>query len=225
MSGPSLLEIPLAFEPYVYPCGEEIVLPISGSIPERDFLDVLKNRRSIKTLNTCSLEDLSRILYYSLKPYTIAMDNLGAIVYRSASPSAGGRHPIDVLVSIIQNENRFLFLYNPLIHSLRKLHIPLDVQKRFYTDVENTLLLGNSVLLWFSIQFMRTASKYSDPMSLIWRDVGAQICCIQQVAEFFNVGSCPIGYLAQDSFIRMFDETDKLLSGGGMIIGGKSIMK
>ena len=57
-------------------------------------------------------------------------------------------------------------------------------------------------------------------MSLVCRDVGAQLCCLQQAAKYMGQDSCPIGYLAEKSFQMMF-QSERLLSGGGMIIGNK----
>ena len=218
MSGPSLLKKPLPFEPYWYEGTGEIRLSKVEKTERKDFLEVFSGRRSVKVLGGCGLEALSKILFYAVKPYCIAQDDYGVGVYRSAAPSAGGRHPIDVLVGLPEKNGRHLYLYQPLNHSLRKLAVSEDLEQDFYMDVEQTLPLGESTLLWFSVQYMRTASKYTDSMSLIWRDVGAQLCCLQQVAKYVGMDSCPIGYLAEESFNQMF-HTDKLLSGGGMIIG------
>jgi hypothetical protein len=221
MSGPSLLDKPIPFEPYVYEGGEVIKLPEMETIERRiDFLEVFSQRRSVKRLGACPINVLSEILFFAVKPYCIGEDDYGAIVYRSAAPSAGGRHPIDVLVGIKEGHRRHLFLYQSLNHSLRRLAIADDLQNRFYNDVEQTLPFGDSTLLWFSVQYMRTASKYTDYMSLVWRDVGAQLCCLQQAAKYVGIDSCPIGYLAEESFAKMF-HTDKLISGGGMIVGEK----
>ena len=179
---------------------------------------MLRERRSVKQLGGCTIEKLSEILFHAVKPYTICKDDYDMTVYRSASPSAGGRHPIDILVGLPENEGRRLFLYEPLSHSLRRLNIYVELQHEFFDDIDQTLPLGDSVLIWFSIQYMRTASKYYNYESLVWRDVGAQLCCLQQVAKYVGLDSCPIGYLAEDTFYRMFN-SDYLVSGGGMIIG------
>lgn len=210
---------PLAFEPYWYDIGEEIILPkVDNDALGIDFLEVLSGRRSIKSLGDCSLELLSRILYMAVKPYMIELDDYGVIVSRSAAPSAGGRHPIDVLVGLKDDGERRLYLYQPLKHTLRRLMVPKDLQQSFFKDVEETLPLGESILLWFAVQYMRTASKYTEHESLVWRDVGAQLCCMQQVAKYVGVDSCPIGYLAEEAFGAMFPNS-VLLSGGGMIVG------
>lgn len=221
MSGPSIREKHLEYVPFVYPSLEKIALPrVTISKRQKDFLDVLRERRSVKHLGGCSIEKLSEILFHAVKPYTIYKDDYDMTVYRSASPSAGGRHPIDILVGLRENDERQIFLYEPLSHSLLRLDIPLESQCEFCEDVNQTLPLGDSVLVWFSVQYMRTASKYTDYESLVWRDVGAQLSCLQQVAKYVGMDSCPIGYLAEESFDKMFNSSF-LISGGGMIIGLK----
>lgn len=221
MSGPSIRERHLEYVPFVYLSLEKITLPrITSSKRQNDFLDVLRERRSVKQLGGCTIEKLSEILFHAVKPYTICKDDYDMTVYRSASPSAGGRHPIDILVGLPENAGRRLFLYEPLSHSLRRLDVPVELQREFFDDINQTLPLGDSVLIWFSIQYMRTASKYNDYESLVWRDTGAQLCCLQQVAKYVGLDSCPIGYLAEDTFNRLF-HCDSLVSGGGMIIGLK----
>lgn len=221
MSGPSIRERHLEYAPFVYPSLEKITLPeVTFSKRQNEFLNVLRGRRSVKQLGNCAIEGLSEILFHAVKPYTICRDDYNMIVHRSASPSAGGRHPIDILVGLPENEGRRLFLYEPLSHSLLRLDVPVELQREFFNDINQTLPLGDSVLVWFSIQYMRTASKYTDYESLIWRDVGAQLCCLQQVAKYVGLDSCPIGYLAEETYNKMFNCTS-LISGGGMIIGLK----
>ncbi len=219
MGGPSLLKEPIHFDTYQYECVEEIKLPkVDKNAFGKEFLEVFSGRRSIKELGRCPIEKLSYILYYAIKPYSIARDDYGVTVYKSAAPSAGGRHPIDVIVGLPERHKRCLYLYDALNHSLRRMNIAPQKQWVFQNDVEQTLPFGESTLIWFSVQYMRTASKYSDYMSLVWRDIGAQLCCIQQAAKYVGLDSCPIGYLAEETFDAMFG-SDKLISGGGMIVG------
>lgn len=221
MSGPSIRERHLEYVPFKYPCAEKIILPeVTLSVPDKNFIEVFKNRRSVKQLGACPLEMLSVILFYAVKPFMISKDDYGMVVYRSASPSAGGRHPIDILVGLPDKEGKSLFMYEPLSHSLLRLDVPFETQRVFFDDIDRTLPLGDSVLVWFSIQYMRTASKYTDFESLIWRDAGAQLCCLQQMAKYVGLDSCPIGYLAEESFGKLFN-CSSLISGGGMIIGSK----
>lgn len=222
MSGPKLRTEPLTYEPYIYECGEKISLPkVDIEAQGTAFIEVFSERRSVKTLGSCPLNVLSQILFLAVKPYSIGIDDYGVTVYRSAAPSAGGRHPIDVLVGLKEDGERWLYLYQPLKHTLRKLLVSPELQKAFFESVEETLPFGESALLWFSVQYMRTASKYTNYESLVWRDVGAQLCCLQQAAKYVGIDSCPIGYLAEDEFNAMF-QTEKLMSGGGLIIGKRN---
>lgn len=221
--GPSIRENPLPFTAFVYPCVES--LPLSRdwtAAEEREFLDVFRERRSVKHLGRCPMEKLSQILYTAVKPYTIDRDDYGMVVYRSASPSAGGRHPIDILVGLPngQENKHQLYIYQPLSNSLGRLKVDDQRQQDFLDDISQTLPLGESVLIWFSIQYMRTASKYTEYENLIWRDAGAQLCCLQQAAKYYGLDSCPIGYLAEETFKGLFN-SNSLMSGGGLIIGLK----
>lgn len=219
MSGPTIREHPIPFEPFQYEGDLVIKLPEVAKEKHRaEFLEVFSGRRSIKQLGACPLDCLSQVLYYAVKPYGIGRDDYGEIVYRSAAPSAGGRHPIDILVGMMDGGVRRLFLYQTINHSLKRLGVKEELQAAFFDDIETTLPMGESVILWFSVQYMRTASKYTDYMTLIWRDVGAQLCCLQQMAKYVGMDSCPIGYLAEEAFYEMF-QTDLLKSGGGLIIG------
>ena len=107
MSGPSILDKPFTFEPYRYKGMDVIKLPeVKTNEQQTDFLDVFSQRRSIKILGACSIDALSQILYYAVKPYCISKDDYGVTVYRSAAPSAGGRHPIDILVGLKKQNGR-----------------------------------------------------------------------------------------------------------------------
>lgn len=224
MSGPLILDKPIVFEPYSYEGGEILKLPeVQVGKAQSDFLEVFTQRRSVKQLGACPIEALSEVLFLATKPYSIGKDDYGMTVYCSAAPSAGGRHPIDVIVGLKEQNDRQLYLYQPIGHSLKLLTVAKELQRNFFNDVEQTLSFGESTLLWFSVQYMRTASKYTDYMSLVWRDVGAQLCCLQQAAKYVGIDSCPIGYLAEESFNKMF-KSEKLLSGGGLILGKKVII-
>ena len=65
MSGPSILEKPISFEPFLYPVAEEIKLPtVSEDRYSSGFLEVFSTRRSVKKIGRCPLESLSKVLYY-----------------------------------------------------------------------------------------------------------------------------------------------------------------
>ena len=81
MAGPSLLNEPIQFDAYQYECVEEIKLPqMDKNALGKEFMEVFSERRSIKELGPCPIEKLSSILYYAIKPYSIACDDYGVTV-------------------------------------------------------------------------------------------------------------------------------------------------
>ena len=60
MNGPSIRKRHLEYVPFVYPSLERITLPrVTSSKRQNDFLDVLRERRSVKQLGGCTIEKLS----------------------------------------------------------------------------------------------------------------------------------------------------------------------
>jgi hypothetical protein len=80
------------------------------------------------------------------------------------------------------------------------------------------LPIENACIIWFAIQIDKTASKYINAKPLYWKDTGALLYCIQLVAEYLGLKSCPLGTLANSSFSKLFN-TSQIVSGGGLLVG------
>ncbi len=208
-----------SFEPFIYPIGNTIKLSSStNSIPrELNFLDVMYTRRSKKVHEIPTLEEISEVLYHSCRIMEIDTDESGIILTKRMTPSGGSRHPIDLLISFPER-NRAISLYNPLSHSLSSLKVETNNKNSFLDKVCDNLDISNSCLVWFSIQIEKCSSKYINPSSIYWKDLGALLYCIQLFANYFGLKSCPLGTLALSEFNTLFN-TSKLTSGGGIIIG------
>lgn len=218
MGNPTLKINQKIFRPYVYPIKRKIYLPNENEFESKDFLNIYMKRRSNKNLGTCSLNDLSKLLRLALKPCMIDKDNTGTIVLKCASPSAGGRFPIDILVGGLFEKERDLYYYNVIDNTLNLIDVGDDLKNDFFQDVNKTLNLGNATLLWFSIQTEKTSSKYMYPESLYWRDAGALLYCFQITCSYLGISSCPIGYLAEDTFSTLF-KNEGIISAGGLLVG------
>ena len=204
---------------YIYRSISEVFLPIPHQYSSRDFLEVFNSRRSNKSIGVCDYERLSKLLYMVMRPAMIGTDNSGSAVYKRSFPSAGGRSPVDILICLpSQNLFRKIYYYDPQRHSINLLDLDKNIVNNFITDVNSTLELRNSTLVWFAINIARTSSKYLNPESLYWRDLGALIYCIQITCTYLDLCSCPIGYLAENTFVKLFNDS-RIISGGGIIVG------
>jgi SagB-type dehydrogenase family enzyme len=171
---PRTIERPVtSFE---YPIQHTLKLPKDiDPLPAR-FDEVITSRKSAKRFSGINLQQLSSILWYTAKvKQTIVQDN-GYILTHRGTPSAGARHPIDI---IIINEQLFStnlpHYYNPIEHSLNRLDVPAHVIANFITDIDTIIKCTNATIFWFIAHHERTAAKYENPESLIWRDAGALI--------------------------------------------------
>ncbi|SRX76389.1 nitroreductase family protein [Aequorivita antarctica] len=206
------------FHPFKYPFSTKTKLNRDFKAREGDFLDVLLTRRSSQKLGYIALEGIAELLYFTNKIHSISIDDSRFLISKRTVPSAGGRHPVDILVSMPSESARFLQYYNPIDHSLSELSISKDKQKSFFMEVNENLPIADCCLIWFSIQTKKTQSKYENAESLYWRDAGALIYCIQIVSTYLGFKSCPLGGLAIETFNSLF-KTNNLISGGGILIG------
>jgi SagB-type dehydrogenase family enzyme len=207
------------FEPFIYPIVEKVTLSRKFEKHNQQFIDVFLSRRSTNQLSSISILELSELLYYCGKVQYIEEDEYGGLISKRAAPSAGARHPIDLLISPSpENGFRFLSYYNPVEHSLNKLSIKHDALESFFVEINQNVQINDASLIWFCIQKGRTSSKYKNAQSLYWRDAGALIYCIQITCAYLGLNSCPLGSLAANFFKNLFD-TKCLLPGGGILIG------
>ncbi|MAN29329.1 MULTISPECIES: nitroreductase family protein [Mesonia] len=218
MKSPKPKNINDEFHPFKYPFSTKTKLNRDFKTREGGFLDILLTRRSSQNLGHISLEDIAELLYYSNKVQSINIDDSGFLISKRTVPSAGGRHPIDLLVSLPSESKRFLHYYNPIDHSLSELSIPRELQQSFFAEVNENIPVGDCCLIWFSIQTKKTQSKYEYAESLYWRDAGSLLYCIQIISNYLGFKSCPLGGLAVKSFDNLF-QTNDLISGGGILVG------
>lgn len=207
------------YNPYVYPTTEKIFLSKDFPSNSIDFLDVFLSRRSSQKCGSISITKLSELLYYSAKTQYVQVDDYGALISKKAAPSAGARHPVDLLVSPTPiSDKRRLTYYNPIDHSLSKLALEESLVQNFFEEVNQNVPLNNASLIWFSIQPGKTSSKYKNANSLYWRDCGALLYCIQLTCTYLGLNSCPLGTLAANTFENI-SENVGLVSGGGILVG------
>lgn len=208
------------FSPYIYPTVDKIKLERKFKKIDKDFISVYYNRKSYRKFKSLPINKLSELLYHSNRVLNLDIGKKGYIETHRTSPSAGGRHPIDVLVFSPSLKDITGYYYNPLEHSLNEMDLLKSNVSDFLSEVNSNLSVMEGTILWFSIQKEKTESKYFNSESLYWKDLGALIYNIQLVCSYLEIVSCPLGTLASDNFNRLF-ETEKLLSGGGILIGAQ----
>jgi SagB-type dehydrogenase family enzyme len=205
---------------FEYPVQYTFKLPAAiSAIPTR-FDEIISKRKSTRDFSGITLQQLSDILWYTAKVKKTFVQDNGYILTHRGTPSAGARHPIDMLIINEELFNTNLpHYYNPFEHSLNRLGVPQQTVKNFITHVDEVVPKTNATLIWFIAHPKRTAAKYENPESLIWRDAGALINSIQLTCTALNINCCAIGTLGEPYISDFFNHQDDIFGTGGLLIG------
>lgn len=205
---------------FKYPTNKKVEL--TKDFPERDqnLFEIIHKRTSKKDFKKhLNLNRISELLWYTSKTIDIKTFDNGKMIWtHRPAPSAGGLHPIDLIVSLPNKKlNRFFSLYNPIEHCLYTLDLNKNLVKNFFEHIDDIINIQNSFIIWFVVHPQRTKVKYKNAGSLIWRDAGAYIYCIQLVCTALDLNSCPVGSLGVPFVNKLFGEDT--VGAGGILIG------
>ena len=204
--------------------------PIGGIIPLAEpshdynfnFFDLSRLRRSNKNLSALAGRQLDELLWFAAKVSQVHFQPNGYTLTHRPSASAGARHPIDLLV-VKPSQPNLLNYYNPFEHTLNTLKLDETMAGNFISHVNENIVIGDATLIWFVAHPERTAAKYDNSQSLIWRDAGALLHCIQSTCAAMGLGSCPVGTLAEPYISQLFKNA-AILSAGGIIVGNNLVL-
>lgn len=212
--------VDLPYREWAYPAGPVEYLDIPATEPTTPpFFQVVRSRRSRAPSAPLGEHPLGILLWYTGKAWETRTSSEGRWEHRGV-PSAGGRHPIDILVAGRAQAPEALFRYDPMGHSLVLL---LDTNS---ADL-NALLSeaaaagrtrGGTILL-FAAQVGRTQARYQNPESLIWRDAGALSASIALVAEAIGAACTPLGITGEPYISRLLASGSDVTGVGGCVVG------
>ncbi len=203
---------------YKYPIEEKINLEKNFPEREKDFFKVIRKRTSSREFEDgISEKQLGELLWYTSKTIKIGTSDEGMVLMHRPSPSAGGLHPIDIIISLPTEDRRLFSLYNSIDHCLYRLDLNESLVEDFCQHIDEIINMQDSLIVWFLAHPQRTKAKYENADSLIWRDAGAYIYCFQIVSTALGLNSCPIGSLGAPFVSKLFG--DDIFGAGGILIG------
>ncbi len=208
----------LAFEPYRFEIAARHSLPIPENIESAPILEVLHRRRSRRTFDPITDEQLSSLLWFSAKTLATAHESSGFPWQHRPSPSGGGRHPIHILVLKPAVDPTSVYIYDAEAHALLTLG-SAAVPDQFIDLLRDVLDPQHGTVLWFAADHLRTTTRYEHSESLVWRDAGALLATIGMAAEALNLNCCAYG-LTGDEWISRLLPPSRFLGVGGCVIGG-----
>jgi SagB-type dehydrogenase family enzyme len=212
------------FEEFEYRLGEKTYLAKPSGLPAAPFEDVIASRRSRRRFGNLSVEDLGSLLWFAVKTRESRVSEEGVRWQHRPCPSAGGCHPVDILV-IDQPPamgGRRISLYDHIAHALTHLVVATSDLHEFVADVDEVLALNHATILWMVAQPARTFSKYEYGESLIWRDAGAILATIGIVAEALGLNYCAVGATGEPAISQLLASDGSLAGLGGCLVGSRN---
>lgn len=196
----------------------ELQFPLEERI--MNFSEVLKLRRSSRDFGSISIEILSEILFLSAHVKHGFSNSFGNSLSYRPSPSAGARHPVEILIcSIPIFKNERLFRYDPFNHRIQELALDEEICIKLRLHISESFPQSElATIIWFLAFPDKTSAKYENAESLIWRDIGTLANTIQLCCTFLGLNSCISGTLGYPYFAQLFNEY-KTLSGGAILVG------
>ena len=223
LASPSLREPRGEYTDFAYQVLARCYLPIPEELPSMSLVDTLSYRRSRRRFGCLDPDDLSTLLWMAGRSRGRRVDPSGRPYQIRATPSAGGIHPIDVMVVDHAALPPKIHLYDPSAHALCELCIADHQQLDVLLDTVNDILpTENGTVIWFVAQFGRTMAKYIDGESLVWRDAGALLAVFCLVGESIGLSCCAIGITGEPAISAALGGPDRLRGVGGLAVGARS---
>ena len=191
--------------PVEVPAGELLgIQPLAGpsvaigSIAQADegIGPLLHRRRSVRELWPCTLADLSTLLFNGARVLDEWRDCQGINVSRRPHPSAGGRHPLSILVLVGEVEGLApgAWAFDPSRCVLTDANWDPDRIDDALVVASNALYgLRPPALLLAVAEPERTLSRYPAGTAHLWRDAGALLTTLHLLAASLDLASCIVG--------------------------------
>lgn len=212
----------IPFRTFRYPVTEIIYLSPPSQNEAVDFFRVVKSRSTRRDFGQISLQQLSKLFWFSAKTSLEINLDEGHKWYHKPSPSGGGRHPIDHIIFRYERDKWIAFLYDSIAHALGKLKIDSADIGFWIDDLFSTLGINATTIVWNVAQFHRSTSVYKNASALIYRDEGAIQGTFGLVAEALNLNFCTIGVSGEPTISKLLMSRELIRGIGGFYIGSKN---
>jgi hypothetical protein len=213
---PAPRQTPQQYDPFEWPtCSIELLAPP----PEHDctnFFELLTARRTTRTLGTISRQDIATLLWHTCRGQSWGDHSLGFPLSLRPAPSAGAIHPIHVLVSF--PEDAAWRRYLPECHAFGEIDIEKMDSTRVREELYGLVPCTEAAIISFVAEPGKTAAKYDNSESLVWRDAGILQGIMSLGAAALNIGFCPIGHTG-NPWMAELDEHQRLVGVGLGLLG------
>jgi SagB-type dehydrogenase family enzyme len=222
LGNPVPRDVELKCERFDYHVLKRSSLPVGGLQPATPFFQVLRTRQSRRSFGPLDNGALGALLWHSARTIQANRDSNENGWDHRPTPSAGGRHPVDLVILGRSPADPKSYLYNPAEHCLDEIRIA-DRLSRISLESEARSLVNaeEGVVIWLVAEFHVTLAKYANGESLVWRDAGALVATMHLVAEAMCLNFCALGITGEPLASRMLGGRTLLWGVGGCVIGAR----
>lgn len=135
-----------------------------------------------------------------------------------AAPSAGAIHPIHLVLATPGSSS--WRRYDGVDHALIDVPSGLDARD-VQCAMQVVLTAPDATLILLAAEVGKTAAKYDNPASLVWRDAGALLAVMGLAAHAHALAFCPLGVTGEPWVGRLL-ENQGLLGVGAAFIGTRA---
>lgn len=184
-----------------------------------DLVTLLGERQTRRDFNTpTTIQQISSLLELICRAHTRTF-RLGYEQQFRPCPSAGAIHPIHLLVQRTTNSD--WERYDPIEHALIEIPDTANQAEGARISANSLIPCRNATVIAFVAEPGKTAVKYENPNTLVWRDAGVLLGYLSIIAEALSLNFCPLG-LTGHSFTGSLCSEGKLLGVGMALVGGRS---
>lgn len=182
---------PRPYNPVRWPVGEVVALEPGAAPHVIDLAAVLSKRRSHQSGGAPTIEALGRLFWHTMRTLESAPSPYGFYQERRPVPSAGALHPIHVLLQEARRSD--WARYDARRHCLERLLDDGGALTGLSDFTREAAGAVEGALLAFVAEPGRTAAKYEEGETLVWRDAGVLQGTLCAVAQAVGLRVCLLG--------------------------------
>jgi hypothetical protein len=133
-----------------------------------------------------------------------------------SAPSAGGLHPIKLLV--LPLEGSVVGMYDDHRHALAPINLSAVALNR--TSIAGILAVSAGTTIQFAADAELVGACYDNPDSLIWRDAGALAATMCLIARALDFVATPVGRIG-DAIVHATGLPDAFIGAGAVHFGAR----
>lgn len=215
---PAPRSVPDIYTPIEWEIRERRSLPAPDVEALAPMAATLEARRSERTFAPVPEALIGALLWHAARTKESAPSPLGFQIEHRPTPSAGAIHPIHLVIQL--TDERSWARYNPQEHSLDLLAKDDGCLQLLVDYSEQVVPRDGGHLILFVAEPGKTAAKYENPESLIWRDAGTLQGSLALVAAALGLSYCLLG-ITGNPWAAQLSGQGKLQGVGVAILGTK----